>query len=319
MTKSRIRLGIAVLISVGLLSLLQGATITICSWNIQFLGLSKERDNAALAKVVQDFDVVVVQELIAAPQKPVPGKAPSSPQRAQLFFDEMARLGFKYVISESDTGVNKKDGVFNNGTATEWFVTFYKDHVVKPVQDIPNGFISAPLGKNKDYDRVPYAFAFRSQDGNTDFVLVSVHLNPDKPPRRKVELSAIGSWIRASYARSPERDIIVLGDMNLQNRAEVLATTPTAFVSLNEACVSTVTNTTPKPYDHVMLNPTYTTELDESYGFQVIDLVTEMRSQWQGRTKYPGGPPYRHDPFRAVYSDHNPVVFRLKVPSRDDD
>ncbi len=131
MNRKNTRVLFAAFVSVVLVTLHNAAgSITICSWNIQSLGLSKVRDNAALAQVVKDYDIVVVQELIAAPQKPVSNKLPSSPQRAQLFFDEMNKLGFKYVISESDTGVNKKAGIFNNGTATEWFVTFYKESVV---------------------------------------------------------------------------------------------------------------------------------------------------------------------------------------------
>jgi len=41
--------------------------LTICSFNIQFLGQFKKRDDESLAKVVQDFDIVVVQELVASP------------------------------------------------------------------------------------------------------------------------------------------------------------------------------------------------------------------------------------------------------------
>lgn len=293
--------------------------ITVCSWNIQFLGSSKVRDNQALAHLAKDYDIVVVQELVAAPQAPIPGKAPSSPQRAQQFFDEMHKLGFKYVISESDTGVSKKPGIFNNSSATEWFVTFYKEDVVKPADDLPRGFIGAPLGRNPKFDRVPYAFAFRSIDGKVDFVLISVHLNPDNAARRKTELKGIADWISQMHAQNTERDLIVLGDMNLQNAAEVRATTPPRYLSLNDSCVSTVTNTKPKPYDHVMYDPITTLEIDRAFGFKVVDLVEAMRPHWKGRAKYPGGPPYRHNPFRAAYSDHQPIVFRINRTDRDDD
>ena len=40
--------------------------LTVCSFNIQFLGLSSKRDNAALAELMKGYDVVVVQELVAA-------------------------------------------------------------------------------------------------------------------------------------------------------------------------------------------------------------------------------------------------------------
>ena len=48
-------------------SLSQTYPLKICSFNIQFLGQSKVRDDVALANLIKDYDVVVVQELIAPP------------------------------------------------------------------------------------------------------------------------------------------------------------------------------------------------------------------------------------------------------------
>jgi hypothetical protein len=230
----------------------------------------------------------------------------------------MAARGFQNVLSESDTG--KTGPLPNYGTATEWFVTFYKPARVTPAHDLPHGFIGQPLAAHPSFDRVPYAFAFRSVNGRADFVLISVHLNPDLPARRKVELAGIGSWMAQKYTQAGERDYIVLGDMNLQNVTELHADAPANFISLNEACVPTNTNVNgPKPYDHVMFNPTFTTEIDRAYGFKVINLIDAMRPTWTSPDTYPGGPPYRHDDFRFAYSDHHPVVFRIKLPAHDDD
>jgi len=291
--------------------------LNICSFNIQFLGSSSKRDNAAIADLVKGYDIVVVQELVAAPAT-TPTQGPGSRQRSAIFFREMALRGFSYVISESDTGV--RGPLPNYGSATEWFVTFYKPGMVSPVTDIPHGFIGQPLAANPKFDRVPFAFAFRSKNRNADFVLISVHLNPDIPARRAVEFKGIADWIAQQKALSPERDYIVLGDTNLQNLAELHADTPANFISLNEACVATNTNVNgPKPYDHVLLNPTDSGEVDRVYGFKVVNLVDAMRSRWAGPGAYPGGPPYDHNKFRAYYSDHNPVAFRILVPARDDD
>jgi len=48
-------------------SMVQRDTITICSFNIQFLGSFKKRDNTALADILKGYDIVVVQELVAPP------------------------------------------------------------------------------------------------------------------------------------------------------------------------------------------------------------------------------------------------------------
>ena len=177
-----------------------------------------------------------------------------------------------------------------------------------------------PLAKNPDYDRVPYALPLRTTDRRFDFVLLSVHLNPDKArTRRAHELKALGSWITAESARQAEKDFIVLGDTNIQGQAELRAVIPAGMVSLNADCVGTnVSPKSPKPYDQVFFSPTYTTEIDRGFGFRVVNLIEEMRSRWTSSAPYPGDP-YQPNVFRYYYSDHNPVVFRIKVPDRDDD
>ena len=88
-----------------------------------------------------------------------------------------------------------------------------------------------------------YAFAFQTLNGMVVFVLVSVHLQPDPGPanraRRKHELESIAAWIDDND--EVEKDFIILGDMNLQNAAEVVDATPLSFISLNDECRPTNT------------------------------------------------------------------------------
>lgn len=81
-------------------------SVTICSFNIQFLGSSTHRDNAALAGLVKDYDVVVVQELVAPPYPgSFPDGSPFEPDpQAAAFFDAMKANGADYWLSEEDTG-----------------------------------------------------------------------------------------------------------------------------------------------------------------------------------------------------------------------
>ena len=297
----------------------QPQPINICSFNIQFLGNSKKRDNAALAKLVSGFDIVVVQELVAPP---VPGTFPDrTPYKldaeAKAFFDAMQNLGFAYVLSEEDTGSGKKLHV--NGSSTEWWITFYKPNKVQVAPDLPGGYLAENHLKHPDYKRVPYAFPFRSADGSCDFVLISVHLPPDSGPqvraKRKHELKTIASWIDAHD--ECEKDFIILGDMNIEDAKELTDDTPAGFLSLNDECRSTNTQGT-KPYDHVMYRPAFTSEIDPQTDMQVIDLVEAMKQHWNKPEPYPGTP-YNHDKFRAIYSDHHPVWFRILTPQCDDD
>lgn len=295
--------------------------ISVCSFNIQFLGNSRSRDDAALANVVAPYDIVVVQELVSPPYagyfpdgKPVKPDAESAE-----FFDAMRGHGFQYVISEEDTGSG--DNIHRNGSSTEWWVSFYKPDRVAPANDLPHGFLASDRSNHDHFERVPYAFGFRTLESKLDFVLISVHLQPGSGPanraRRAEELTAIAEWINAHD--QSEKDFIILGDMNIENAAELAATTPTGFISLNNECRPTNTNVnSPKPYDHVMVNTTFTNEVDLTYDMQVVNLLEELQDDWHDSTPYPGAP-YNHNAFRAVYSDHHPIVFRLHIPDYDDD
>jgi len=295
--------------------------LNIASFNVQFLGHFRNRDDQALASILNDFDIVVIQELVAPPYEGFfPDGTPFNPDaEAAEFFDAMIDQGFDYVLSDEDTGPTSS--IHKNNTSTEWWVVFYDPDQVASITDIPNGFLAQDRSENPDFERVPFAFAFRTTSELIDFVLISVHLEPGtsalNTERRRHELQSIHDWIQAQ--NSSEHDYIILGDMNIQNHTELVAATPQGFISLNSECVATNTNINgPKPYDHVMLAPNYTAELDEDFGLAVINLIDAMRPFWTDSAPYPGDI-YDHDGFRQVYSDHNPIVFRLITPMQDDD
>lgn len=296
--------------------------LTICSFNIQFLGHYKKRENEALANILKPYDIVVVQELVAPP---VDGNYPdgetyTADGEAAAFFEVMKESGFVYKLSEEDTGTN--DDIHTASTGTEWWVTFYDPNSVKCVNDIPSGFLADDRSNHPDYERVPYAFAFRTPNEKVDFVLISVHLKPGssvaEEDRRKHELRAISNWLADN--NEVEKDFIILGDMNIENANELAASTPSGYLSLNDECRPTNTKPdVPKPYDHVMYNTTHTTEVDTDFDLKVIDLIELMEPLWLSiDVNYPGDP-YDHNLFKQYYSDHHPVVFRMKVPKEDDD
>lgn len=297
--------------------------LNIASFNVQFLGSFKKRDDNALASILKDYDIVVIQELVAPPIEGTypDGSAYSSDVEAKEFFDAMDALGFHYLLSEEDTGTS--DNIHTKSTSTEWFVTFFKPDMVMEAVDLPGGFLADDRSNNPDYERVPYAFPFRSANGGIDFVLISVHLQPgdktEEEQRRKHELATIAAWVD-DHDQS-EKDFIILGDMNIYSKEELADVTPAGFLSLNDECRVTNTLQTEgggRPYDHVMIRPDFTgTEIDAQYDLVVIDLVAAMRPYWQSTDPYPGDP-YDHNLFKQYYSDHHPVAFRL-VGRGDDD
>ena len=257
-----------------ILPVLAGETdLKVTSFNIQFLGNFKNRDDAALAALVSGQDLVVIQELVAPPFS---GKFPDGTDfrpdvEAASSFAEMVDRGFDFVLPEEDAGTSDTEHV--NSTATEWFVTFYKPEAVEPAPDIPSGFLASDRFNNPDFERVSYAFSFRTNMGN-DFVLINVHLMPGagESDRRNEELNAIYDWIDAN--NEVEKDFIILGDMNIEDCDELVEQLRQGYISLNDECLTTNTNVRgPKPYDHVIHNA-MSEVVDD---FKVIDLIETMR------------------------------------------
>jgi endonuclease/exonuclease/phosphatase family metal-dependent hydrolase len=304
----------------------QSSSLSICSFNIQFLGNSKDRYNHELASILEPFDIVVIQELVAPPTD---GNYPDGdgyfedPEAAE-FFDEMAALGFDYSLSKEDTGPGEDNHKANN--STEWSLVFFKD-TVEMAADLPNRFIGRDLTAHKVYRRVPHAHSFRTENGNLDFVIVNVHLYPDKKiegipgkdrkEERKKELKAISKWVNNND--TVEKDFFIVGDMNINNKAELDLVTPSGWVSLNDELDKTNTAAgTDKPYDHVMYRPQHTTEMDTAFDQRELPLIADMEPLWHGPGTYPGNP-YVHNTFRRYFSDHVPISFKLNIPSTDDD
>lgn len=295
--------------------------ISVCSFNVQFLGNSRSRDDVALAEVVAPFDIVVVQELVSPPfAGRFPDGTPFKPDgESAEFFIAMQDLGFQWVLSEEDTGTG--DTIHRNGSSTEWWVAFYRPGRVEVARDLPHGFLASDHSNHPHFERVPYAFGFRTPDRKLDFVLISVHLQPGggrkETARRAEELNTIAEWIHRHD--QSEHDFIILGDMNIEDAEELAQATPPGFISLNDECRPTNTNINgPKPYDHVMFSTTHTTEIDRSYDLHIVNLLDEMRDDWASTEPYPGQP-YDHNEFRKFFSDHHPIDFRLTIPSEDDD
>ena len=297
-------------------------TLQICSFNIQFLGHFKNKNNSGLADILQGYDIVVVQELVAPPWD---GKFPDNEDfktdpESKAFFDAMTNKGFESILSEEDTGPG--DEIHKNTTATEWWCAFYKPHRVQPASDIPHGFLAEDRSKNPDWERVPYAFSFRDPNQKLDFVLISVHLAPgsssSNKERRFHELKAIKNWIDQKSQK--EKDFIILGDMNIEDLNELQSSTPQGYLSLNDEFKKTNTATgSDKAYDHVMYSTQYTSrDIDTHFDIKIVDLIKAAQPTWTLSSPYPGNP-YNHDQFRQFYSDHHPVVFRMVVRDSDDD
>ena len=298
--------------------------IEAVSFNIQFLGNFKTRNNRALTELLAPYDLVLVQELVAPPYAGTfpDGTAYKPDKEAQVFFDMMQALGFVYYLSEEDTGTGDK--IHLNSSATEWWVVFFKPDRISIAADLPSGFLSADRSNHEDYERVPYAFGLRTVMSGNDFVLISVHLQPGgsgkNTNRRQTELTAIAEWINEHD--DTEKDFFIVGDMNFEDCAEIAEITPADLIALNSGsdCINTNTHPDGKPYDNVLFTAAGSKELQDNEGLEIIDLIGAMEKPWQAEFAQPfsAEDPEHRKNFRTRFSDHHPITFRLRVAEDDD-
>lgn len=294
-------------------------TLTICSFNIQFLGHYKSRDNEGLSKVLSHYDIVVVQELVAPPVHGVfpNGEVYEADPESSAFVDEMVDEGFLYWLSSEDTGPTKNH---SNTTASEWFITFYKADKVQPDSSRYYGFIDNNLVANNVYQRVPFVFPFKTSD-KTSFSLVSVHLIPgegkEARTQRSKELETLFSW--PNSIKEDNRDFFVLGDFNIYGQEEFEQFKKDSIFSLNDACSNTVSKAYEdeirgKPYDHVFYYPESNEDILMNT-FKVIDLWGILRKLYPDDTKLQF---FDYQNFKQRYSDHLPIEFKI-ITGRDTD
>jgi hypothetical protein len=293
--------------------------LKFCSFNIQFLGHFKNKDNSTLSKILIPYDIVVIQELVAPPIKG--NFTDNSPykidEESKAFLEEMKKTGFDFWLSTDDTGPTKNQ---TNSTASEWWIVFYKRSKVLPDSSRYFGFVSQPLVANPNQDRVSFVFPFKSNKGNSTFSIIPVHLNPGDSQedfiRRQTEFNYLFNWVKKQSETN--KDFWIIGDCNIYKSNEFEKFKTLDFFSLNDKCKPTNTKIYEsmdkgKPYDHVFYNSHSKEDLIIK-SFQVIDLKNEIKRINPSNFVEP----YNHDDFRAKYSDHLPVTFNM-ITGKDTD
>jgi len=223
----------------------------------------------------------------------------------------MRDFGFHHSLSEEDTGPGER--VQRSDSSTEWFVTFFKPGKVSVATDLPSGFLAADRSGNRDFDRVPHAFAFRTTDGRLDFVLVAVRLSAGPGPlragRRKHELHRVADWV--ARQAGGEEDFLIVGNMGFEAADELVSAVPLQFRALNSDGRNTrVDVDNPRPEANVLYRPVAMGEVDQRFGLAIISPSAALRT---------GSPPYDLREMRELLTPNRPVVFRLNIPWRDDD
>jgi len=264
-------------------------TLNIATWNIREFG-RKRRSQAAIhyiAEVLRQFDVISLVELR----------------------DDLTDLGrvidilgpyWRAVYSDAlrDAGGNRERTAFLYDKRAAVFTGFAAT-VSAPRRKADNGEY-VPIF---NWWRQPYMASFCA--GNFDFMLLAAHIQWGTSAGRVKELRSLAEWIdlkRQEQTRE-DKDLIVLGDFNLDTVAQVKAITsrglalPTAFKGKTFG-----TNLArDKSYDQILHYPVYPENFTNRAG--VVDFFTGgTAAMFPGMTK---------EAFTYQMSDHLPLWMQI--------
>lgn len=264
----------------------EAETAKIAAFNIQVFGEAKSQKGdvmTVLAKIVREFDVVLIQEIRDASGQTIPN-----------FVERINQIegpNYSFIISER----------LGRSTSKETYAYVYNTEMVTLIQG--SDYVYSDF--NDVFEREPYIASFKI--GNFDFVLVGIHTKPDDAYNEIGNLTLVVSSIQT--AKPNEKDIIVMGDFNADgtyfdedDASNLFKASEYKWLMRNDMDTMVKTNYT---YDRiVVLDATFNHEYNSNTA-QVFyfDQVYGLNNQT----------------FISEVSDHYPVFAQYKTNLIDDD
>lgn len=227
----------------------QNHTVRIASFNIQVFGqtkLAKGDVMDVLAKTARKFDILLVQEI-----------RDSSGTTLPAYLDRINNLsgpGYSAVLSPRLGRTSSKESyayIYNTGKVR--LLSYYT-------------FADPPVGSEVDhFQREPFIARFLS--GNSTFVLIGIHTDPDEAGQEIGDLALALDDARARYP--DEDDFIILGDLNADCSYFGSDYTPlrnSSFRWIVPDSADTTTKTTDCAYDRIIIADSSSGDYAGSWG-----------------------------------------------------
>jgi len=209
-------------------------TVKLAAFNLQIFGASKAGKPevmAVLSKTIRNFDIVAVQEIRDASQTALPALKNS--------VNDMAGPKYDFVVSDR----------LGRTTSKEQYAYFFN---TQTMQQIGNPYTYPD--SNDLFQREPYVSEFKARNGNFDFVLMTIHTDPDTATQEINDLPAVVENAKGRY--QGEGDFIILGDLNAdcdyfnENSQSPLRSSDYLWVINNS--IDTTTKSTACTYDRII-------------------------------------------------------------------
>ena len=316
--------------------------LLLASWNIANLGAQKRTAGArkVIAHILKRFDLVAVQEIN---------------DDYRQFTEIVEQMGPEYDFVMSDTAGNDERLTFVYNTNKVVPGNLFGEIALRPREYPKRNVIvhyrsggqdkvqTFPNVRFTPFDRNPFIGSFSC--GEVDLVLANVHLyfgafqksssekNRRKYARRVLEIFALARWAknRSSGGNAWDKDIVLLGDMNVPNMSDNEATINAleqfswrAIELYEDTGLAQTTNLTriggsnlgnDKTYDQIAFAPTALRDRVISNGVFDFDAAV-FAGKWKSLAKKNthAKAVKKFNPYLRHYlSDHRPVWVEIKT------
>lgn len=316
--------------------------LLLASWNIANLGAQKRSKSAlnVIAHIMKRFDLVAVQEVN---------------DNYRHFVDILEAMGSKYDVVLSDTAGHDERLAYVYNVTKVTPGNLFGEVALRP-REYPKRNVRVHYrqgGQDKvqtlkdvrftPFDRNPFIGSFNA--GKVDLVLANVHLyfgafqkssnikNRKKYARRVLEIHALAKWAnsRSAGGNAWDKDIVLLGDMNVPNMTDNEATINAleefswrAIDLFNDTGLAQTNSLTriggsnlgnDKTYDQIAFAPTSLRNRVVSYGVFDFDAAV-FAAKWNKLAKnnsHANAVKAFNRYLRFYLSDHRPVWVELET------
>lgn len=210
-------------------------TVKLAAFNLQIFGTTKAEKPEVmevLSKTIRNFDIVAVQEIRDASQTALPA--------LRNAVNGIAGPKYDFVVSDR----------LGRTTSKEQYAYLYN---TQTMQQIGSPYIYPD--PNDLFQREPYVAEFKARNGNFDFVVLTIHTDPDTATQEINDLPAVVENAKGRY--QGEGDFIIMGDLNAdcdyfkENSQSPLRSNDYLWVINNS--IDTTTKSTACTYDRIIL------------------------------------------------------------------
>ena len=187
-----------------------------------------------LSKTIRNFDIVAVQEIRDASQTALPAlkNAVNSIEGPQ----------YDYIVGER----------LGRTISKEQYAYLYN---TQKIELIGTPYTYPEPAGNDMFHREPYVSEFKAKNGNFDFVLITIHTDPDTATQEINDLPKVVDDAKGRY--QDEGDFIIAGDLNAdcssfdEDSSSLLRSSDYLWVINNN--IDTTTKATNCTYDRIII------------------------------------------------------------------